>query len=223
MLKKSLPIAIALTCTITLVASSLEAALIVGVDTATPGGGGIYTGVGILDTSSRTWHDADAGNFTLGSNSVSIDLDGATAENIRGGGAVTLFEEIRFNPTNGGNIDWTLTLSGLSDDATYNVVVYGADRSGNRGTAYTVGGMTKSTTGDTSASFIEDTNYVRFDGVSVAGGIMTIDLGNSGEDIRQINGFEIELIPSAATPEPSTIVLAAIGLVGLVVGRRRRR
>lgn len=153
-------------------------AVVVGVDTTNL----VYTGAGVLDTGSRLWHEADAGDFLLFGQTVSIDLDGAAGENSRGGGAIELFQQIRFK--GGGNDNYTVTLSGLNDGLDYNVVVYGADRFLNRGTAYTVGGTTKSTTGNSTATFIEGTNYVRFNGVNSTSGDLTIDLteNTDGED-----------------------------------------
>lgn len=200
-----------------LLASGTASAAVIGVDATSAGG--LYDGAGVLDTSSRTWVDASFGSFTLGSDAVSINMGGAdsafggTARELTGG--IDLFNYIR--GTRFVDSNFTVTLSGLSDALTYNIVAFGADRFLDRGSKYTVGGVAKSTTGDQTTSFAEGVNYVRFNGVSTNGsGVLTIDVSSSGEGVIQINGFEIQ-----AVPEPGSLALLAMG--GVLIARRRRR
>jgi len=194
-------------------------AAIVGVDSMSTA----YTGGGVLDATSRTWESpASGGTFILDGDTITVTYNAANFGN-RGGGAIELFQHIRYGNSNG-TLPVDVTLSGLSTGGvTYDLVVYGADRYLNRGSVYEVLGSglgTKSTTGDTSASFIEGTNYVRFDGLSAPGGTFTLRAVVGPEGIAMLNGFEIENIP-----EPSTLPLALLGLAGLAccAGRRRRR
>ena len=184
-------------------------AAVVGVDSAL----GAYTGVGILDTTSRTWETpASGGTFLLGGDTITVTYI-APYTGYRGGGAIKLFQRIRHN---GGIQPVTVTLSGLDTSLTYNLVAYGADRYNNRGTKFEVVGSglgTKTTTGDTSASFIEGTNYVRFDGLTTGTGSLVLK-AMQGE-VAQINGFEIQSINPIPTPAALPAGLALLGLVAL--------
>ena len=175
---------------------------IVGVDSS----GAVYTGVGVLDTTSRTWSGT---SFTLEGNTVTVDYGGAANMPHRGGGAPTLFEQMRYKGD--GSVTYDVTLSNLNTAFAYDLVVYGVDRwtgAGPRGSKYEVlgSGLGAKETDylATSASFIEDENYVRFDGLSAPTGTITfrVSEGTVGNKISMLNGFEIESVSTGPPPPP---------------------
>ena len=188
---------------VVLVASvGTAAAGVVGVDAA----GAVYTGAGVLDTTSRTWSGT---SFTLEGNTVTVDYGGAANLPHRGGGAPTLFEQMRYKGD--GSVTFDVTLSNLNTGNTYDLVVYGVDRwagAGPRGSKYEVlgSGLGAKETDylATSASFIEDENYVRFNGLSASTGTITfrVSEGTVGNKISMLNGFEIGTTGSPPPPPP---------------------
>jgi hypothetical protein len=90
-----------------------------------------------------------------------------------------------------------------------------------RGGQFTVGGTTLIATSLEGDSFIEGVNYVKFSNLTPSGGTITVSLENYDTgDINAwvVNGFQIVQIP-----EPSTLALAAAGVLALCVARARRR
>ena len=59
-------------------------------------------------------------------------------------------------------------------------------------------------------------NYFRFDGLTAAGGTITLDAGDAATNAR----FPVTGIQFVSVPEPSAALLSALGLLGLL--RRRR-
>ena len=174
---------------------------VVGVDAMSTA----YTGGGVLDATSRTWEaPASGGTFNLDGETITVTYNASNFGN-RGGGAIELFQHIRYGNSNGVN-PVNVTLSGLDTSRSYNLVAYGADRFLNRGSNYEVLGSgfgTKGTTGDSSASFIENTNYVRFDNLTTLTGSLTLQATVGSEGIAMLNGFEIETVGGAPPPGDS--------------------
>ena len=175
---------------------------VVGVDSALAA----YTGGGVLDATSRTWEaPASGGTFNLDGNTITVGYNTTNFAN-RGGGAITLFEHIRYGTSNGANpVD--VTLSGLDTSLSYNLVAYGADRFMTRGSNYEVLGSglgTKLTTGNSSASFIEGTNFVRFYNLIAPTGSLTLRATVGPGGIAMLNGFEIE--SAGPAPPPTGVV-----------------
>jgi len=116
-----------------------------------------------------------------------------------------------------------LLFEGLLPGSTADIVLFGTYHlTGiDRGSNFTIGGTTKSTTGTGSrTSFGENRNYVFFDDVLVGtSGSIQVDIAGNATDFSDLNGFQIEFTP---VPEPSTLVLAGLGLLGLCLRRRRR-
>lgn len=187
-------------------AANASAATIVGVDIANT----IYTGGGVLDTTSRTW---TTGSFDLDGNLISVDTDGAGGAN--GSPVIGLFQNYRHSGS-------FLNLSGLDITKLYSIVLYSADVSTVQGGSWTLsagtytGPATRISTGSQTSTFVEGENYVRFDNItSTAGGGISFNLANNGANAPIFNAFEI-----AVVPEPSAALLGGLGALALL--RRRR-
>ena len=188
--------------------------------------GTVYTGPGILDTSSRTWEsgstfelDGETITLTFGSHSTgSADAD------------IDLFDQYYHNNGSG---RFGVVLTGLDPLRTYDLVLYGAQSAvGGRGALFEIqegdGGLHQqaSTTGDQQSSFAEGVNYTRFTGLvpdtSSGDDRIRWTVENGPEGIGIFNGFEIS--SSAVIPEPTTCILSGLGLLMvLAAGRRGRR
>ena len=115
-----------------------------------------------------------------------------------------------------GTADSTLTFNGLDNAKTYDLYFYQANGvAANSTGVFTIGTdvRTAANSGQNSA-FIENDNYVKFSGLSPSGGVIT-GTANSG---ASIDGFQLVEIP-----EPSTLVLLASGLIGLLCYAWRKR
>ncbi len=174
-----------------------------------------YNGVGVLDTTSRLWHDQDASNdFTLDGDTITY----ATNAPLQGlswstTGCLEIFHDGEYANTE----TVTASLSGLkTDGTTYSLVIFAQMGLHNRGAAVTLGTTKNSPgTGD-GAAFRENENYVRFDDLTPDGtGKIEwtwVKLGARGT----INAFEMESVP-----EPATMSLLALG--GIAMLRRRKK
>lgn len=90
-----------------------------------------------------------------------------------------------------------------------------------RGTSFTIGGDTKSTTGaGDRTTFGEDRNYVFFDDVLVGpSGSIQVDIAGNATNFSDVNGFQIEFTP---IPEPSTVLLC-LGSLAVCCAIRKRK
>ena len=124
----------------------------------------------------------------------------------------------------------SLTISGLTDseDLVYDVYVYASvANAGEETTTVSVNGgtgiaslRTVNTTGVVAPNY---TNYV-FSGVQLdASDNIVVDLSSdSGNNNALLNAAIIVARSTAPAPEPNTLLLAAIGINGLLVRRRKR-
>lgn len=206
-------------CAISLTGLS-SAATIVGVDVA----GGAYTGIGVLDTTSRAWvsKTANGNTFSLdGVNDVTLGLSGWDSDG-SADAAINLFDNYKHN---GGSGTATFSLSGLDNTKTYSIVLYSAQNSsGGRGGLWdlTTGNYTgtdpQESTGNQQATFANGENYVRYDNIQAVDGVISFTAANgltTGNGIAVFNGFEIQSVP-----EPSAALLGGLGVLALL--RRRR-
>jgi hypothetical protein len=108
----------------------------------------------------------------------------------------------------GGASPGTVTLTGLAAGQAYNLYVYtgsdtNAGAAGRTGT-FTVGSTTQNYTWDGSSStLINGVDYLKFSGVTSAGGTLTIVFGNTTAE-TDLNGFQLQLIV-AVVPVQLTI------------------
>ena len=119
-----------------------------------------------------------------------------------------------------------LEIAGLPANADFSMVVYGGHKYANWSTVFTLsagnGGDTATTTGATRK--ISDgvgVAYNFLDGCTDAAGKVTLEFwvasGSSGNQAA-FNGFQLDVVP-----EPSTLVLLATGLIGLLCYAWRKR
>ena len=193
----------------------------VGVDVV----GTVYTGPGVLDTSSRTWISAP----------ISFDtfmLDGQTITVVYGGffsgtadAAIDLFDNYKHNS---GVVDVGVVLKGLDMTKTYDLVIYGAQNAqGGRGSSFDPDMPdlpAKTTTGDQQSSFVEGVNYVRYDNITPDNSLgdqrirWFVGNGSDPTPVGLFNGFEIQ---SVVVPTPAALP-AGLAMIALIALRRRR-
>ena len=121
------------------------------------------------------------------------------------------------------------TISGLAPGR-YNVYAMAGSNGATSDTydiTFLVGGSTVSTLSVgpivSTTDWIEGQNFVQ-QIVTISAG-QTLEVRSNATERRfdVLNGLQIVEAPSAPAPEPSTLILAALGFVGLVGTRRRRR
>jgi hypothetical protein len=196
-----------------LLAGSIGHAAVIGVDA-----NGTTTGVGVLDTSSRTWRTWGS---TINVNGQNISV-AATPLSPGSLNAVHIFGNYLFTSTGA-----TITYSGLFLHQTYTFVFYsqqqlfGQNGTLGRGATFSVvsGSGTSSATSNGDApvgsGFIENQNYVRFNNLTPdnTGSIAVTMTPDEGGVF--LNAYEIETVPEA-----STTVFALLSCVALF--RRKR-
>ena len=109
-------------------------------------------------------------------------------------------------------------ISGLDSGCGYDVYLFVG---GAYATDYTIGGVTKTAsavTGDTGYPWIEGDDYVVFRGLTGLTEISGTFLGSAFGYYGVLSGIQIRQVP-----EPTSVGLLAIGLMGLIVVRRRRK
>jgi len=113
-----------------------------------------------------------------------------------------------------------VNITGLADGGFYTLYLYGAGDNSSQTTMFTIGGISKTTTGVTgSHALSEGVDYVVFQNVQAIGGFIGIEYTPGGESAEgHFNGLQLmEVIP-----EPSTVLLSGLGFLVMFWRSRRR-
>ena len=120
----------------------------------------------------------------------------------------------------------TMTIGGLASNSLYNLYIYGTNGGSTAGGSWSVNGSAiQSTTGNNAGVFPKYSNgndYTAFSVLSDVTGhlVVTGTAGPNGNGYVILNGFQLS--PSPA-PEPSSVILAGLGAIGLLIAARCRR
>jgi len=187
--------------------------------------GGLVAGKGPT-TSPANWN-----NFTelTGTSTLSlVDTSGVPFGGITADGAFNALNEAAtpasspYPTTASGdaffqNTTRTLTLSGLNNSLTYNIVIYGyINRTEARQTNVLINGVTKSYQPGNFGGSGANGSSVTFTGIAPTAGNITIGLSGVGTTNYIFSVMEI-----TSVPEPSVAFLGAAATAFLVIGRRR--
>jgi PEP-CTERM motif len=202
-----------------------------GVDTAnwnnTTGNNGTFNNL-VRDTNGVAGTTSASVTWTSG-NTWSSTGRGEENNNFTGANKTLLTGYLDNSPGNPTRV----TISGLPANfvaAGYNVYIYALGGVADRGGLYTVNGFNKSgTTGGTNfngPAFVQDPgtdhssrgNYLVFTGLSGTTITIISDANFGGTPRSPINAIEI-----VANPEPATLALAGVGIVGLIGYACKRR
>lgn len=191
-----------------------QASVVVNVDFMTSVS--TYNGLGVIGTGTYWNNGGSKSNLTAedGITATTIGYAVTGAQGTGGAGAsIALFSDYFYDAGDG----MIMNITGLDNTKTYNLILYGAQAASlNRGATFTVGAVSKSTTGDQQSTFADGVNYVRYDSISPTLGSIVVQATNGPDGIAIFNGFQLEVIP-----EPSAgLLLLGTASAGLL--RRRR-
>jgi hypothetical protein len=135
---------------------------------------------------------------------------------------------VAFDNGSAGNVRGTIELRNLDDNMLYNLTMYASASGARDFTAWEIGGATKQlspTTNDPQNDTVIFT-HVPTDGNGVISiewfGLNDPAFGKAGTG-RDIIWSSLEITQLLPVPEPSTLALAALGLLGLALCGRRRK
>jgi hypothetical protein len=115
----------------------------------------------------------------------------------------------------------TLTLSGLTPGAAYDLILYAMANEEGRVTDYTVDGVTKSVTAGAASGLVLSTNYTEFTGTVAANGVLSFTFGGPSEG--NLDGLQLtQTVTTHPLPEPATLALLGLGLAAAGYQRRKR-
>jgi hypothetical protein len=197
-----------------------------------------YTGAGVFGSAGDTWNLFKGPNpsTTPGSNLPLVDSTGAaTSATLSYLGENGFFDSSNsvikglMGTTSYANLldsylytrgTATITVSGLTSGAAYDLVVYSIANSAGRTTNVTAGGSAKSVVAAGTPTLVEGEQYVEFDGLVANGsGLISFTArGAAGEG--DVNGFQLS--SAVAAPEPATVTLVFAGMAMLRLCRVRR-
>ena len=122
----------------------------------------------------------------------------------------------------------TMTISDLDAGTLYDLALFGADYFLERGTTFTIDDESLMTSGDFTdllGGFSEGDTHVLFQGIEAdVDGEIFVTITGGAEGFAAFNGLQIapSFVPEPV-PEPSTFVLGALALLGMVCFHLRRR
>ena len=172
----------------------------------------VYAGNGVLDDSGTTWNDVFTNKANLvdsegNARNVSVELYGAwpPAEGPKDRGAGSTVNDLTrdfawdsdaANSPNGTTVQMTLVFSGLRTIETYDLALFGVDKSTQYGATFTINGLSKKSDGDLTLlngdKFAGGSTHVLFTGLTPAsGGTITVTITANDGDFCMINGFQL--------------------------------
>ena len=229
---------------------NLAGATTINVDMV-PGSDSVYSGTAAAPDTGTFWNKVQANAWSTSSGSNFKASDGSTVTGV-GFTTIATFGNTDFagmgssgsnNLLDDGAQMWMITwpyradleLTGLSTSQKYDLYLYGTAGSTAYGTAFTIGGVTQITAGGNDTSFVKGgstlvtgSNYVLFQNLMSDGtGAISIQaysnsivtgIANGSSDSGPVNGLQL-----VSVPEPGTLVLLVVGLVGLLAYAWRKR
>jgi len=198
--------------------ASTQAAVLINIDF---GGQNLKTGAAVLGVSGDTWNNGAGSNLVNSANvgtTVDVTLSALVGFYGTSGGGAPTSDGLMFDYANRNNDSFTVTLSDLAINTTYDIVAYGAGDSGTQGSLF-AGALTGTTTGAQRTSYVSGVNYVRGLATSNGSGVLTFTVSSNGSTYSVLNGLQIQDAP--AIPEPASLGLLGMGALALLARRRK--
>ena len=196
------------------------------------GGSNVQTGSAVLGSGSDpAWNSLTGGN---GTDTTVTDTTGANPITVTYGTNGSSYTDNGGSPMDPGTTNLmasyiyahndasnpTFTVSGLADNATYTLVLYGAgDQAGQGDPAIDVNSSLfgSTTAADRMISNGPGDAYAIGTVTSDGSGNLVVTTGNPS-NYSAINGFQLQSVP-----EPASVMLCGMGILGLLAIARRRR
>lgn len=205
-----------------------------------------YKGAGVLGSAGDIWNGiggpSSATNLPLrdatgAATGVTLSYSGPGLSFFDAeGGATTVFNGTSFDALlrdymvadKAGAGHAIVTLSGLTPNGTYSLILYSIANAVGRDTAFTVGGLRKDVIAGPDQFLKEGENFAEFLATADASGNLAITVAAGNRDEGNLDGLQLTPFtppppPAATVPEPSTLALLVLGLgLALALTRSRR-